>query len=162
MTKVQCAFAAGLIEGEGSIGIYRYLNPKCSRAQYSLVLTIGMTTASPVLFMHQHFGGFLTTPRRKSPDRRICYFWKVTGKKAGLALKRIRPYLLDKGSQADLAIEYAATCGNGGGRTSATVQKRRERMVRLIAKMKRENTRTDARVLQARNNKKGRVPTRGT
>jgi hypothetical protein len=53
------------------------------------------------------FGGSITeTARREKPNWKPRLGWKKGGSKAISILKQARPYLVVKGEQADLLIEY--------------------------------------------------------
>lgn len=59
----------------------------------------------------------------RNPRCRSGWRWEITGLKAAIMLKNIMPYLIDKKSQAEIAVEYdrikrAINCRGGKGHTA--------------------------------------------
>lgn len=85
------SYAAGLMDGEGSISLYRkssvqkYKYPKCG---------IDITSIELASYMHKTYGGSFTS--RKKPKEKILYRWEVKGQRCMDLLKNILPYLKEK------------------------------------------------------------------
>lgn len=104
LTDTQAAYIAGIIDGESYIGLSK--NSKSFTLRVAVkttaeALTEWLTTVTgsqaPVRF-HQD--------RRTDYARRPCHEWRVFGDQARQFLEAVRPYLVLKGEQARLAIEY--------------------------------------------------------
>lgn len=91
------SYAAGYFDGEGSIYLTR-----CGPELYLRVSIISGDLVSLNL-MAKLFGG---NPRvsQITTTNRIMYRWLVTSDKALLCLRRMRPFLLAKGPQAELVL----------------------------------------------------------
>ena len=103
------AYAAGLIDGEGSIQIVKHRDPTC-RQGYKLWLNVTVSMCDPeaVEWANNTFGGSLYTPKAKTSSGRTIYRWSVTTRAAANFLKSIRPFLKVKAEVADIAIAFSA------------------------------------------------------
>lgn len=102
-THLQCAYLAGLIDGEGSI-IIKHKNHR----QYSILLTI-YNSHEPVLqWVTSHFGcGFVCTQRnQRDRDQVPVYAWTSASFRAYHVLRATLPYLIIKKAQAEIVIEF--------------------------------------------------------
>jgi hypothetical protein len=103
MIKITKQYIAGLFDGEGSIGIYnrkdRY-NGVCLRTQ----LTQNKTKESFLIlnFLKDKYGGNLSEQKTLSDG--IKYNWQLNPKGVEKFLKDIKPYLVLKNTQAQLAL----------------------------------------------------------
>lgn len=111
----ELAYAAGIIDGEGSIVIGRCLTRRKTPI-YSFVVEVAMADREAVDWFHKSFGGGLY--EFSKPERRKSYRWQVGTNNAKKFLMAIIPYLKVKQKQAELAIKfqnqrsYAYHCGN--------------------------------------------------
>lgn len=94
-------WAAGIIDGEGCIHLAR----PCGRSKLWDLQVIVVNTNRPMLEkLSQLFGGNISRPRADDTKRKPVYRWYVRGDGAVEALKRMRPWLVTKAAQADVAI----------------------------------------------------------
>lgn len=94
-------YAAGLIDGEGCIGIVE------RKGIYNIRIDVGMTVkAQPLLEMlEREYGGCVVLSRRATSKWDAAACWVIGGEKAAHALRRIEPYLQLKEEQARIAIK---------------------------------------------------------
>jgi len=94
------AYAAGLVDGEGSIAIMK------SSGCYSLTLNIGMSAKgfSVLEWMQRNFGGRIYPRRRATEKWDAAYSWHTFGGTAASIIESLRPYLVLKREHADLAL----------------------------------------------------------
>lgn len=99
------AYAAGLIDGEGCISLCR-----TKRGTYTLRLDVGMSApALPLLTaLSEHYGGTVALSRRETEKWAAAYRWYVGGQAMVALLKTVRPLLILKRPQADLALRFHA------------------------------------------------------
>lgn len=103
MIEMNPAYLAGLFDGEGSIGIYRYFGGKYAlRTQF----TQNKNKHSTKLFnaLMKEFGGNLGLHRTLSG--RLAFNWQLSSRNAAMFLGVIFPHLLFKREQAALAISW--------------------------------------------------------
>lgn len=95
-------YAAGLIDGEGWIGITK------SGGTFHVRLKISMTDKGlPALHaMQRLFGGKVYADRDATESNRATHSWIVTGEAAMAIIERLRPMLLVKAEAADVALEF--------------------------------------------------------
>ena len=109
MKRTELAYIAGIVDGEGYIGIsadHRKRNPDkpCWR------LRVAVTNTNEWLVQYLKFsigGGVILLKNSKNP--KPCYQWSTDRGKAAEFLKLILPYLQLKRPQAELAIKFQAS-----------------------------------------------------
>jgi hypothetical protein len=108
------AYAAGLLDGEGTISIREERRSAGSDA-HILQINIGMTDTRPLEFMRQHYGGAIRGPLpRPNAKHKALYQWQIGASIAETFLLRVRPFLILKAEQADVALRLRATKTRSG------------------------------------------------
>jgi len=111
------AYLAGIIDGEGTIGIYRK-GGTTKRPHYEGTVIVVQRDPTIPQWIQQRFGGSLIHRvfriRGGKRDRYTYWRWYLIGKKIGPFLERCLPYLIIKREQAECAIELAGTILRGG------------------------------------------------
>ncbi len=108
MREEDKAYAAGLIDGEGTIGITKRDGP-----------FISMSSTTPELTdkMQSLFGGNITPRQPRQPTHKLAWVWQLRGRKALNALQLMGPYLLEKRKKAKalmLVEEWIAVTPRNG------------------------------------------------
>jgi hypothetical protein len=99
-----CAYAAGIIDGEGTIGIHR----RRERSTYRSLMKVGMCDPEAVQFLHALFGGYHIPARithKSCPQHRPQEEWGAAAKEAANICRVILPFLKIKRRQALNLIE---------------------------------------------------------
>ena len=122
-TDAELAYMAGIIDGEGTIGIYRSTS-KSGKNSFQVWVIVVQKNPIIIDWMKERFGGprlFRMVRNRtffsvNGPSKKIyqTYRWYLMGKKAGDLLKKVRPFLVLKGKKADLGIALADSLLEGG------------------------------------------------
>ncbi len=97
-------WAAGFIDGEGSIG----LKPSHHGKQASLLVQATQVDPVPLLRLRTLWGGALRARKAVTENRADYYQWFVWSGAALLCCQELLPYLASKRAQAQLGIEYQA------------------------------------------------------
>lgn len=100
---MQNAYSAGLIDGEGYIGIQE------AGGSFQVRLKVAMTDKGLSALRHlmRVHGGRLDKPRDPKDGRsRISYTWRLNGQTAIQVIRELRPMLLVKAQAADVALEF--------------------------------------------------------
>jgi hypothetical protein len=105
------AWAAGIIDADGCITIKRQRRGEATYYSLQVIVSqvsaMGSLTDPPPVIRHlMPFGGNTSYQRPARLHRRPLWTWQVTGAKAEAFLRVIRPYLVGKADQADVAIDY--------------------------------------------------------
>lgn len=139
------AYAAGIVDGEGSIGI-RYLHKVGVKEKKYHGLNVRVTSTAPELinWLKEHFGGSVTIRTRSNALNQAAYSnWYLLSRHADAFLKAIRPYMIVKGPQADLATELQSTMQNGAVRLTPELIARREEIRHEIMRLNRQRRLTE-------------------
>ena len=99
------AYAAGLIDGEGCIGIASTTTQ--SRTRYWPMLRVTMTNPQPLGRLADLFGGRVLSVKRTSqhPNQAPTATWSLGGSALACVLKALRPLLVVKRGQAELVLQ---------------------------------------------------------
>ncbi len=103
MKKTDLAYAAGIIDGEGWIGIGRKGGKRLD--SYCRV-TVGNTNEWLVKWLQVTFGGTISISNRNPAKWKRQYYWNLNEHETLDFLKVIYPYLRIKRPQAEIAIQF--------------------------------------------------------
>jgi len=107
LQKIDLAYTAGIIDGEGCISICKHSSPTSRyRYRYDLRVDVGMCEELIPMWLYMHFGGNLRNHKGRKPSHRPVYHWQIASKQAQHFLELILPYLKTKRPQAELAITF--------------------------------------------------------
>lgn len=98
--ELDYAYAAGLIDGEGCIGIYH----NSHNGNYQLRIAVEMTDKSGLDVLESLFGGKWYFRAAKAP-RKARYIWMTFNNNASKVLETLMPYLRVKKKQAEVALK---------------------------------------------------------
>lgn len=107
LSETQIAYLAGIFDGEGSVFLRRQFNKTGRQRTYSLLITVVVGTHREAVEAIAAMVG--SKPMEKVNDKgnkRPAWRVRLHGRQARDYLIAIRPYLLMKDKQADLAIEF--------------------------------------------------------
>lgn len=111
MSKLQAAYLAGLVDGEGYIGILQ--TKRGNKAEwhssrqymYSPVLKVCMTDKRVIEWLYGSFGGTFET-RKAHGKNRESYAWMCRKAAVASFLKYIYPYMRVKRKQAEIVFRF--------------------------------------------------------
>lgn len=127
MTETDLAYAAGIIDGEGCIGIYKRnaRNQTAGgdgRRTYRGSIHVAMCEPIVIEFLHKLFGGSISRIRVKGPRSRDQFAWSIAAIQGGRCAELVLPFLLLKKHQALNLIELQSI--NKFIRDSTTLQRK--------------------------------------
>ena len=116
MTDVELAYAAGIMDGEGTIGIYRSYAPdrKGGKKREVALLRPCVSVAQCDIrlpeWLQQKFGcGYIHNQGVPKSGRRVVYTWQVWGFTSVVpVLEALKPFLFLKRDRAEIALEFCA------------------------------------------------------
>ncbi len=112
---IDLSYAAGIIDGEGCIGIYYNRNPELIYGgSYRLTVQVGMADSAPIEFLHKIFGGYFQVVGGRKEGYKTRYMWGLGTRQAGVFLEKVLPFLLAKRQQAELGITFQRRRNPGG------------------------------------------------
>lgn len=108
MSRLDYAYCAGLFDGEGCVSI---VNDKSAGwNSWRLMIQMNSTSVASLNKMIGMFGGryieHKRTPNNNLTPRFVAYHWALNGSKAYEALKKMKPFLIEKKAQSDIAIKF--------------------------------------------------------
>lgn len=112
ISEIQLSYAAGIIDGEGSIMVIHHNaggKTGCKWEYWVLRLMIANNKKELIDWLLSMFGGGYSIGISKNPKWNDTYQWRVDSKHAKKVLELVYPYLLLKKKQAEIAIEMLKT-----------------------------------------------------
>lgn len=108
VTSAEIGYLAGLLDGEGSILIAR--QKQGSRLYYSVQLKVFNTHRGVMDWVQSRCGGAVYERVQggvnRQQNRRAMFTWHLYGRHAAPLLRALRPLLIVKARQADVALEF--------------------------------------------------------
>lgn len=102
LSTVDAAYLAGLIDADGTIGLYR--KGRNGGAQYVLQMGISNTRNDVLAWVQEVTGVGLVAVNRPADERRkAAYHWIVQNRGAWSVLQQVMPYMRIKNDRAALA-----------------------------------------------------------
>ena len=110
-TETEISYLAGIIDGEGFIGIHSCTKRKNKSSFYQVRVGVINTNRELLDWIKLKFGGSVCSRGKPTnPEKhRQCYQWRVEAKKAGELIRLVLPYLIIKTEQAKIVLEYRDT-----------------------------------------------------
>lgn len=131
VSEAELAYAAGFLDGEGHICIaYMIADPKrpskTKYERYQLRVNISQGTPEVLHWFKERFGGSVHISTHKRPyDKTRTYQrcnWVIGTKAASQFISLVRPYLIVKAKEADIALEFSATITKNTGRSALPIE----------------------------------------
>jgi hypothetical protein len=124
------AYCAGFFDGEGHICIaYSKAkiggSPKSKYARYSLRVAATQCSGPVIQWMKDNFGGrvYYSVGKRSYDDGQYGRWnWELSSARAATFLAAIRPWLIVKAEEADLALKFQATMNRKTGRSPISAE----------------------------------------
>ena len=108
ISEAQLAYYAGLFDGEGCV----YIKPGLKQVGriHSLVVSVSITMTDTVALcaLERDFGGKLrrSVCRDLARHKKIPYRWQLSSRMAETFLRAIRPFVMVKAAQVDVALQF--------------------------------------------------------
>lgn len=110
--RPQDVYAAGIIDGEGYIGIGKFTKRQPTIYQAKVEVTLSEKALQIIRWLKTEFGGNVyKKPDPKRPENASCYRWSIVGESAANFLSQISPALLLKQRQAEVVISLLKMMG---------------------------------------------------
>jgi hypothetical protein len=118
------AWAAGFFDGEACISVVRCTHKDCAREQVQVLLDVAQVHPASLERLVTLFGGRIRVSRNGQDGAWRINAWRIYGRKAGVILQHVLPYLIGKRRQAELCVELLSLHGVQGRRRSDAVYAR--------------------------------------
>lgn len=121
-------YLAALVDGEGSIGVYK------TQGKLHLSLRVAMIHKPTILWLREKLGGSVTKMQREG--QRIVWAWTIRNRDVGDVLGVLKGKMRAKEKEAELAGAFVKTLGKRGRRIPERVRKEREEIARRLKEEK--------------------------
>lgn len=106
------AYLAGIIDGEGCITILRRKHvERGQRPRYALEVVVINTDVRLIEWLQARFGGSVNRRKIECDRWADSFRWRSSNLHSEAILRRVRPFLIIKAAQADLALKFRETFG---------------------------------------------------
>ena len=103
MKRTDLAYIAGIIDGEGCISVWSVASKKDGAKRHNIGVILDMSEKPAIELAQALFGGRIYHYPPRGHSKPISR-WQVSGEKAEIMLRAIKPYLLVKRAQAEVAL----------------------------------------------------------
>lgn len=137
MNEAEAAYAAGIFDGEGHVGISVVKNGR-GYVYHRLMINVTSTNLEVLQWLFERWNGVLHNPRYFAKEEwRTAHRWTAADGRAMRFLQNIEPYLIIKREQAQLAIQFQQTKGKGGFGSTPPDLEARESLRKQISSLNR-------------------------
>lgn len=119
LTSEECAYLAGLIDGEGCFSIVK--RKSRGRVVHQAALVIAMTAGDLLEYWQQRTGLGKITTQEACNGHKKYYRWTLWSRQGATLCAAVRPYLMLKRPCADVFERFRATKGLQLGRAGVSV-----------------------------------------
>lgn len=119
ISATQWAYLAGLIDGEGNVGVYRHENKKYWSSLYSAKIIITSTSEEVIAWLLNNIGGSFWARSRKNSKWKHCYCWYPNMSDMLTVCHGVLPYAVIKREQIKLLMQYPFGLGRGQSSTKS-------------------------------------------
>jgi hypothetical protein len=130
LSDTEAAYAAGILDGEGSL----YFSRNRTSRWPSPIVSVASTDRELLEWLRCRVGGSIIQKRTYQPQHAVSYDWKLTDRRALKFLKIVRPFLVIRRKivRCDLLLaEYLACTPRNGRYTSEMAARKRDLIERF-------------------------------
>lgn len=124
ISDAEAAYAAGILDGEGSISITRNHSGRWPSPQVS----IASTDRELLEWLQVRFGGSISTKQPRQPQHSLSFDWKLTDRRAIHFLQIVKPHLviIRKLRRCDLLLQDYLECTPRNGRYTEEMLRKKQ------------------------------------
>lgn len=101
------AYLAGLIDGEGTITIYKHRQHQRPTFQFRPRIVVTNTSMPLMQSLIRDYGGSIILNYRREGKNKPCFLWRVFSQAdIERVITGVRPYLIIKAAHADLMMRF--------------------------------------------------------
>jgi hypothetical protein len=127
--KISLAYAAGVIDGDGSFSISEEKRDK--KIYYSTILQVGMMHPEIPDWLKETYGGFVYYNKSNG-----MHSWNITGRKAGDLAQSLYPYLRGRKKAANIFMEFVETLQlPSAPKLPTAIHEKRHKLARLLSQV---------------------------
>jgi hypothetical protein len=133
LSDIEAAYAAGILDGEGSI----YLSRVHSSRWPSPTVSVASTDRELLEWLRSRVGGTIIRKKIYRPQHSRSYDWKLTDRRALSFLEIVRPLLViqRKIDRADLLLKDYLACTPRNGRYTVEMAARKRELIERFSSL---------------------------
>jgi hypothetical protein len=133
LNDIEAAYAAGILDGEGSI----YLARVHASRWPSPTVSVASTDRELLEWLRARVGGTIIQKRTYQPQHSLSFDWKLTDRRALSFLKIVRPFLViqRKIERADLLLNDYLNCTPRNGRYTKEMAARKQDLIERFSSL---------------------------
>ncbi len=133
LSDTEAAYAAGILDGEGSI----QLTPNRRSRFPSPAVSIASTDRELLEWFQSRVGGSIVHKRAYKPLHSVSFEWKLTDRRALRFLELVRPFLVirRKIARCDLLLSRYLECTPRNGRYDDATATRKRELIELFTSL---------------------------
>jgi hypothetical protein len=133
LSDIEAAYAAGILDGEGSICFSRNRTLRWPSPSVS----VASTDRELLEWLRARVGGSIIQKRTYQPQHSASYEWKLTDRRALEFLKIVRPFLViqRKITRCDLLLAEYLICTPRNGRYTAEMAARKRDLIERFSSL---------------------------
>ena len=133
LSDIEAAYAAGILDGEGSIGLSRVHSSRWP----SPVVSVASTDRELLEWLRARVGGTIIQKQTYQPHHSRSFDWKLTDRRALSFLKIVRPFLViqRKINRADLLLNDYLACTPRNGRYTVEMAARKRALIERFSSL---------------------------
>jgi len=133
LSDIEAAYAAGIVDGEGSIQFTRNRKSRWP----SPTVSVASTDRELLEWLRSRIGGAIIQKRTYKPQHSSSFDWKLTDRRALQFLEFVRPFLVirRKIDRCDLLLAEYMACTPRNGRYSSEMAARKRELIERFASL---------------------------
>jgi hypothetical protein len=133
VSDIEAAYAAGILDGEGSISLTRNHSGRWPSPQVS----VASTDRELVEWLKERFGGSISIKQPRKPQHSLSYDWKLTDRRALCFLQIVRHYLVlrRKILRCDFLLKAYLDCTPRNGRYTEKMLHQKQEFLEMFSSL---------------------------
>ena len=144
-TTEQLAYAAGLVDGEGSIMLVKKGRLKGGLLYRELRVEVANTDLRMITWLIRVFDGAITVCKRPADARRKDYYvWRLTGWRARDFIEKVHPFLVTKKKHVEAVRLFQASVSVSGHALTEAQRAGKAESIQMLSQLNRRGRVVDA------------------
>jgi hypothetical protein len=133
LSDTEAAYAAGILDGEGSV----YLSRNRRSRWPSPMVSVASTDHELLEWLRSRAGGSIVQKKTYQPQHARSYDWKLTDRRALMFLEIVRPFLVIKRkiTRCDLLLDEYLACTPRNGRYTLEIEARKRELIERFSSL---------------------------
>lgn len=131
MIEVEKAYIAGIVDGEGTIGLWRHHKNE----MHTPNVTVANNDLKLLQWIQSKVGGCISRKKKRQAHHKDSYAWSIRQDRAINFLNEIKSYLIVKRQQAELITGQYKAVTHRAGKYTPEMLRKKEALAAEISKL---------------------------